>query len=304
MKSTGIAALAAGFISGGLFLLVAALQLGFFFMFLPTLPLFSAGLGRHSRIAFYGALAAALLIGALVNGETALAYLAAIGLPCWYLSKRAILWRGEGEARQWYPLGLAFLDFTFYAIALLALVMLLFAGEPGGLPGAFASLISEAMAGFEEQYRDAAIAVAAKWVALIVAIMYWLWALALYAHAWFTNRMLAGKQANRRPDFAVMPFDMPGSALFAIAAAGLFSLVADPSLRFFGQASLVMLMLPYFFSGAAVMHQTSKNWPSRRFFLFFVYFSIAAQFWPALGVSAIGLWQHIKRLSSIPSSSK
>ncbi len=304
MKSTGLSALATGFLSGGIFLLVAAFGLGFFFMFLPTLPLFGVGIGRHPRVALYGAAVATLIIGAALEIPVALVFFLIMGLPSWYLAKKALLWRDGSEGRQWYPLVLVFLHLTFYAAALLGVTVLYFAGEEGGLPGLLTATIHEAFATFPPEYRDEAIMVAGNWAPLIVAIMFWLWALAIYGHAWFAHRMLAGKQAAPRPSFAMTPFPMPNNALAALALAALLSLTSMASVQFFGKTVFVMMFLPYFFLGAAVLNQASLTWPSRRIFLFFIYFMVALQFWPALGLSVIGLWHHIKRLSSPAASSK
>ncbi len=77
-------------------------------------------------------------------------------------------------------------------------------------------------------------------------------------------------------------FAMPGWMLALLAICALASLIGSESMSFLGKSTLISLMLPYFFLGAALLQETSKTWPSRRFFLFFIYFIIFAQFWPAL----------------------
>ena len=43
------------------------------------------------------------------------------------------------------------------------------------------------------------------------------------------------------------------------------------SMQFLGKASLISLMLPYFFLGAASLRESSAAWPNGRFFMFFVF---------------------------------
>jgi hypothetical protein len=50
--------------------------------------------------------------------------------------------------------------------------------------------------------------------------------------------------------------------------------------------------------GAASLRESSAAWPNGRFFMFFVYFMVFTQLWPALILSGLGLWQQIKHLSA------
>ncbi|MBY0407462.1 MAG: hypothetical protein K2Q01_07200, partial [Rickettsiales bacterium] len=130
----------------------------------------------------------------------------------------------------------------------------------------------------------------------------WLWCIMLYAHGWLATRMLAKKGRALRPDFAVSTFPIPLWMLQLLAICALASLIGSDSMRFLGKASLISLMLPYFFLGAAVLREMTGNWPNPRFFLFFVYFMVFTQFWPALIVAALGMWRQIKLLSGGDSS--
>jgi hypothetical protein len=287
----------ASLLSAGLFLTVFGIGLGFIFMFLPTLPLFALGLGKEPKFALFSAIAAAVIIAAIAELPTGLLFLLFLGLPTWYLAKESLLWRGNPAARQWMPIGIILTRLTLCAAAAVALMTLYYAFQPGGLPHMLSQNMREAFADLHDEYGDIIDALAAKWSFLVFSITIWLWGLALYAHAWLVNRALSLKQKNIRPDFAIKAFDLPHWLPSLLAICALASLIGGPSLSFLGKTTLISLLLPYFFQGAALMHIASHKWPSRRFFLFFIYFMIFAQFWPALIVSGIGLAQQIKHLS-------
>ena len=300
-----VSTLVAGLVSGGIFLLVVGAGLGSFFMFLATLPLFVEGLGKSPRAALYSALAASVTITAVTaEPEAGVLFLLMFGLPAWAFIRLALLSRMTAGGTQWFPAGNIIVHLTMCAVAALALITAFCAMGDESFAHIMGDMIHEAAAGIEDGYGAMVEAVARQWLFLIVAMTVWLWVIALYAHAWIAERFLKVKQRAIRPDLAVTPFIMPHWMLSLLGICALASLIGGESMRFLGKTALMSLMLPYFFLGAALMHESSKTWPSRRFFLIFIYVLIFFQFWPALILSGIGLWHHIKRLSAAPGSSK
>jgi hypothetical protein len=283
--------------SSALFLAVFGLGLGFIFMFLPTLPLLALGLTRPSSLALNAALGASVIISLVVDVPSGLLFLLFLGLPAWYLAKESLLWHGSFAARQWTPIGLILTRLAVYASVLVALMTAYYATQPGGLPHLLSDNIHDAFADLREDYGDIIDGLANRWSFLVFSSTIWLWALTLYAHVWAVNRLLMIKGWNLRPPFAIEPFELPHWLPSLLAICALASLIGGDSLSFLGKSTLISLLFPYFLQGAALMHIASKRWPSRRFFLFFIYFMIFAQFWPALILSGVGLWDQIKRLS-------
>ncbi|MDE3059592.1 MAG: DUF2232 domain-containing protein [Pseudomonadota bacterium] len=296
MTKSLIDTLTAGVLTAVLFLSVFGMGLGFLFMFLPTLPLFYTGFGRGPKSALDAMLAAAVLIGAIAGVPAGVFFLLLLGLPAWYISRESLRLRVEGARRKWMPVGMIITHLTLYACALVGLMGLFYAFQPGGVAGLLSQNIHEAFADLEDDYGDILDMLASQWSFLVFPVTIWLWGLALYAHGWVAHRLLRGKAL--RPDFAVGRFSIPGWMLWLLAICGLASLIGSPSMSLVGKSTLISLMLPYFFSGTALMHDASRSWPNRRFFLFFIYFVIFAQFWPALALSGVGLWHQIKCLSA------
>ncbi len=290
-------ALLAGLLSSALFVIVFGIGLGFLFMFLPTLPLFYAGLGVNARAARDASLLAALVIGLLSGPSALVVYLLFLGFPAMFICQRAMLVRFEGLDKHWYPVGAIMTSLALWGTGLVALITVFYWGQPGGLPAILADTIREAFDGLQDEYGDVIEALANSWAFLIFPVTLWLWCLMLYGHAWLTTRWLVKKGVQRRTDFSITPFPLPSWLLQLLAIAALASLIGSDSMRFLGKASLVSLMLPYFFAGTAFLRESTASWPNHRFFMFFIYFLVFTQFWPALIVAGIGLWGQIKHLS-------
>lgn len=291
-------ALLAGLLSSALFILVFGIGLGFVFMFLPTLPLFYTGLRIHARRARDAALFASCIIALLSGVSAAVIYLFFLGLPASYICQRAMLvHRGKDGQVLWYPIGSIMTQLCYWGCSLIAVITLFYWNHDGGMPAILADTIRSAFAELKGEYGDVIETLANNWSFLIFPVTLWLWAIMLYAHAWAVNKWLVKKGVQRRPDMAITPFPLASWLLSLLAICALASLTGSDSMRFLGKSSLVALMLPYFFMGGAYLKDSTINWPNHRFFLFFVYFMVFTQFWPALIVSGIGLWCQIKHLS-------
>ncbi len=271
--------------------------LGFFFLFLPSLPLFFVGLRGKHRIALLSSIIASLLIGLFTGLEVASIFLLLVGLPAWYIAKKSLISANDGEQIYWFPVGQIFIQLIICACLLIAAMTLYYTSAEGGITAVLSTHIREEFSHLEAQYGDALIAIAEHWTFVIFAMTVWLWALALYAHVWCANKLLAHKEKTIRPHFIIQPFLPPNWLLGLMAICGLASLIGSESMQFLAKSSLVSLLFVYFILGCGIMHAASQKWPSPRFSLFFIYFMIFVFMWPAFIIAGVGLVHHIKGLS-------
>ena len=291
--------LIAALLSAGTFFAVLMLGLGSFFLFIPSLPLFYVGLSLSTRTVFLAALAAAALVGMFGHIGVALTFLLMIGLPTCYLAHCSLLFkRREDGKEEWFPLGLSLLNLTISAAGFLAIITLFFAFQPTTLPSLLASFIRTTLEPLKAEFGSEIEFVAMNWAFLPLAVTLWVWGIGLYAHAWLAGRLLASKGQNIRPDMAIAPFAIPSWMLYLLGICALASLIGGESSQFLGKTLLIVLALPYFFLGLALLHQISEKWPNRKFFLFIVYLLVILLFWPALLVSGYGLWNQVKTLKT------
>jgi hypothetical protein len=304
MLQTLFPSLIVGLIAAVLFIAVLAMGLGFLFLFLPSLPLFWLGLSRPPKQALIAAGIAACIITLFADLSIGLFFLLLIGLPVFYIAQLAVRSRQQGGAIIWFPLGLIFTRLTFYAAGAITLIAFYYFMESASLEHSLAEQIRTAFGNVDAEYAQATEALANGLSFLIFSIGIWLWGIALYAHGWLINRQLVAKKKSIRPDFAITPFMPPNELLFLLTICAFATLVASPPLAFLGKILLVGFLLPYFFLGISLMHQATQKWPSRRFFLFFVYLMTLTAFWPAFILAGMGLIHHIKHLSVRPNSTR
>ena len=287
----------AGLASAIIFFTVLQLGLGSFFLFLPSLPLFYVGLSRGGRTVLTGSAIAATLIGVIGAPTVGVSFFLVVGLPVWYFANRSLRCTGDGDTTVWFPLGLILLNLTVAACAMLGVLTLQLALQPENLPTVITAYVRTAFAPLKAEFGDAVEMLAVQWSFLSLSITVWVWGSAIYLHAWAANLLLKRRYRHIRPDMAITPFVMPSWTLSLLGICALASLIGGESSQFLGKTLLVVLTLPYFFLGIALLNAKSLAWPNRRILLFIIYFFTFAQLWPILAISAGGLWHQVKNLN-------
>jgi hypothetical protein len=289
----------AGILAALIFICILMLGLGVVFMFLPTLPLFYLGLQGIRQAPLRATAIATLIILFTIGISSAIVFFLFFALPACHISNLSMRWRPteDGMNKDWFPVAYIFTNLALYAAAFIAITTLYYSGTPGGLPEIMGQNIRETFKDLGDEYADVVELMARDWSFFVFPVTIWLWAIGLFVHAWLANRLLAKNKLNMRPDFAIHVFTMPGWMLYLLALSALASLIGSPSMQFLGKACLITLLLPYFFLGAALTHRHSQKWPSRKFFLFFLYFMMFSQLWPALAMAAVGIGYQVKNLN-------
>jgi hypothetical protein len=283
-------------LASGLYLLVFASGLGFAFLFIPTIPLFCLGLSaKADRLLLSIGIAIALI--AIAGGPAiAIVFLLFLGFPAWYLSKCSLMHRLVDGQTEWFSVGTAMLHLTLYGCGFLSIITLYYALSDTNLPTLLAQSVKETFADLPAEFDQVLHLLSGEMSFLILPVTLWLWGIFLYTHAWIANRLLIRKNAHCRPSLALESFTIPSWMLTLLTISALASLAGGESMSFLGKATVISLMFPYFFLGVSVMHQTTAQLPGRKMILFFVYFLIVSQFWPALILSGLGLWRQLKDL--------
>ena len=292
-------ALIAGGAAAVAFFGVLHLGLGSFFLFFPSLPLFYVGLSRGGPVTLTASLIGALIVGLIGTPAIGGAFFLIIGLPSWYFASRALRLQlgSKPEDNRWYPIGDILLMLTIAACVFLSLITAQLAMGEENLPTLLGNYMRTAFAPLKDELGAGIELLAAHWAFLTLAVTVWVWGIALFAHAWFAQKLLQKKHRHIRPNLSIEPFTIPSWTLPLLGICALASLIGGESLEFLGKALLIVLALPYFFLGIALTHRASYHWPNRRIFLFIIYFCIAAQLWPVLLISAAGFWHQLKHLN-------
>lgn len=300
------AAIAAG-VSALLYVAAFALGLGFLFLFVPTLPIFWLGLARHDSTCLHASLMATVAIALFMGAGNAIFYLVFLALPSCYVSYEALK---QGQFSKnitlWYPLSMTFTKLVAAIVFILLAVTLFYMPTSGGLPALLASQVErslgDALKDLPQQEAIVLKTLAEQFSFLIIAIAGWMWATSLYMHGWIINHELKRRSKNIRPDFAVSIFPPPNWLISLLLITAIASIIGGESLAFWGKSSLILLTLPHFLFGMALVHEQSKKWPARSGVLFFIYFMIFALLWVAIIIAAYGFYYHLKLLNKYLSS--
>ena len=257
--------------------------------YLAALPMMIAGIGWSHWAALIGALGGGLALGAVFSWMFFLAFLAAAGIPAWWLSYLAMLARpaatgAQHAAVEWYPPG----RLVLWAALLGALVVLAAIPNFGFSGEAFRSAMSESLSQLFRA-RDAApdaplvlpgvadpkrlieflveaIPPAAALIATLTSLF----------NLWLAGRIVKFSGRLARPWPALADTRIPPTA-----AGGLVGIVA-------GVVSASLLMA-FGLMGFAVMHTLTQGMQGRGFIIGGVYGAVLVFGWPMLALCLLGL---------------
>lgn len=298
-----------GLLTAGLFILVTISGLGFLFMFLSIIPLFMSALSRPSVDTLRSAAIASVVLGLLGGDQIFVVFIGAFAMPAWYFGQEARRRRiaKDGEI-LWRPVGLIMVDLALYACVAIAMIVLYNALFGEGIEAVLQEKIRTVLADLPAEYTAMAEKLSTHLSFLFFSMIAWMWALGIYLHSWLANRILDKQRRAERPSLGVEIFWAPDSLLYFLAVAGLASFIGSPDMQFLGKACLIVLLLPYFFLGIALLHKHSASWPGRGFLLFFLYIILLSQPWAVLITAGSGVVYHLmqlnKRLSYTSNSPK
>lgn len=285
-----LSGIASGLFSAGLYLVIFGLGLGVPLMLLPSLSLFMLGLWLGPVPLLYAAGAGIFLVLIATGTGSAVFYLGFIVLPVLLFCASALTRKEE----EWMPAGNVLIDLSVYVALVFAAVIAHFAGQ-GSVQAQIAQQLRQEFSGADPQVLAAIGLIGDRLSFLLLSASAWWWILLLYAHALIARWILASQGKPVRPSLALEIFSPPLWLPGALTLAGLLSL-SDGNWAFMARTLLLILLLPYFLLGTAVIHGRVRDWPNRGIALFLLYFFILSLVWPALIVAGLGVWQQCRSL--------
>ncbi len=308
-KGTGLALLYG--LASALPLLIAFSEpRGILFMLLVSLPLFLSGLSMGLAAVTLSAATACLTLGLMIavaatqisgslvvgladGASMFIGTAITLGLPVIVLVRQALLNRtADDGSLQWYPAGLLVMWLTGAGLVLLAfsLVSLLWFGTGSSLEAIFTGQLVDALRLVvpdleETQLQEAAAATAQ--IGLGAGLDSWLMMIA--ANGILAQGVLGRFGRNLRPAPDIAQLDLPNWLGLAVAAAAFVALLAPGDIGFLARSLVVVLLLPYFFAGLAVVHAACRNRGRRVVMLIVFYLILVLLAWPAALVTGLGL---------------
>ncbi len=298
MPRDALIAIAAGLASALCYLstewsLIGALVLAL----LAPLPLFLAGLSGGLRSAMIASGVAALTVVAVAGMVRAGIYVAADVGPALLLVRYGLLNRTapDGTVVEWYPPGLLLAWLTLYCAGAFLAVALFAGGADGGIEGAIRSYLE----GFREMLAaggalegpalENMIATLAR-VFPFVVVTWWIVIVTVNAVA--AQRILVRSGHALRPSPDLRATVLPQWLFPAVVAAAAAALLGSGWLGFLATNIALILCVPYFLVGLAVVHAISTRWNGRMAILIALYLLLFLFGWPLLAVTGLGMMEH------------
>jgi Predicted membrane protein (DUF2232) len=283
---------------------------GVLFMLLVPLPLFLSGLSMGPSAVALSAATACLTLGLMIaiaavqiSGSLAVALADAtamfigtaitLGVPVVVLVRQALLSRTTDQGSvEWYPPGPLVMWLAGAGLLLLAFSVLSFHWFATGpsLEAIFTGQLAEALRLLlpemdETQLQEAA-ATAGR-IGLGAGLDSWLMVIA--ANGILAQGVLGRFGRNLRPAPDIARLELPHWLGLALAATALVAMLTHGDLGFLAGSVLMVLLLPYFFAGLAVVHAACRMRRSRVIMLIIFYLILVMFAWPAALVAGLGL---------------
>lgn len=260
------------------------------FALVAPLPLFAAGLGLGVAGGAVAAAVATVAVAAAAGPMRAGLYAATDAVLVVILVRYALLNRATPEGGlEWYPPGLLLGWLTMYAAG--AFLVLALAWGPENLETGISGYIDGFRQMLAEAARDSAAMdrmVAGLKRVLPFLVVTW-WIILMAVNATLAQKILVRTGHALRPSPDLTTTAPPGWILSAAVAAAAVALVGSGWIGFVATNIALILCVPYFLTGLAVIHAISVRWNGRKAILFALYLLLFLFGWPLIVVTGLGM---------------
>ncbi|MGY9004961.1 MAG: DUF2232 domain-containing protein [Alphaproteobacteria bacterium] len=297
MQKDALLAIAAGLASAVLHLSTQWSVIGaLFFTLLAPLPLFMAGFGLGLTRALPGLVVAGIVVWGGADFNRFVLFLAADLLPVALVVRFALLNRQTGDSEtdvQWYPPGLVLTWIALYGAGAFVLAMVITGSGPGGLQAS----VDQYVDGFQNLFAKASqnkpalvqMLDSIKRVFPFLVVTWWIVIVA--ANAAWGQKILVRLGQNRRPTPDFRTIELAPWLASGMVAATVAGLLGSGWLGFVATNVALILGIPYFLVGLAVIHAVSTKWKGRTAVLLSVYLMLFMFGWPALLIAGLGVME-------------
>jgi uncharacterized protein YybS (DUF2232 family) len=271
--------------------------------YLAPLPLLMVGLGAGFRPFAIAATSAVAVVGLFGGPLFGLTYAMANGALVAVIVRQALLARSAPDGSlEWYPPGLLLVVLTGLGLAGLLVSALLTLGDPGGLEGSVRQFLvmgfGDAAAGTGDAESGVA-QVIDSFAQVFPGMVVVSWLTMAIVNAALAQGVLMRFGRNLRPAMRVAEVELPHWTPMLLAVAGILALVGgDGQLSYLALNVAIVLLVPFFFAGLAVVHAFAGRRQARTLLLVVFYFFLLVSGWPialVIGLGVIEQWAGLRR---------
>lgn len=272
---------------------------------LAPLPLFLVGLGLGPIAGTVAALVGLSLTGVFGGLFAAGLYGLAHALPTWLAVRQSLLRSTAADGTTvWYPIGGVLCWLTAFAAAVMVVVALVSYQSGEGLQDMITAYLAQVttvlVPNLAEADRADLISMMVPFFAGTAAIS---WLAILVGNGLFAQVLLVRSGRNLRPRPKMDDFALPDWISWLLVGAAAMALIGSGELAYLGRNLAMVLAVPFFVLGAAVVHFLARRAPSTRILLVAFYAVLFVSGLARLLVAGLGLieqWVGIRRRFAAP----
>jgi hypothetical protein len=260
-------------------------------IYVAPLPLFLVGLSRGARTGTVAAVAGLVLAVVMGGAVAAGLYGLVHALPAVMVMHQALMQRAlPNGGVEWYPIGTLVSWLTVLAALFMIVAAIIGWGSTGGLAKAVTRHLNDGLTAMlpslEETDRGKLVAMM---TALFPGAVGTSWVAMTAANAACAEGILCRMGRAVRPKPAYADFTVPDWMSWLIVAAAAIALIGRGDLEYIGRNLAMVLALPYFLLGLAVVHTLVRRVSFSGALLVGFYVLLMISAWAALVVAGVGL---------------
>ena len=270
------------------------------FVYLAPLPLLTVGLGLGptavTAAGIFGLLIAGLLGGAMTAGLFGMIH----ALPAWLVTRLALLQRPAPDGGLiWYPAGSVLSSLAALGAAMFVLTALIASGGEGGLEMAVSTYLDQVFTYMAPSLPagDRAHVVAAM-MPVFPGALVTSWVVMTAVNGVLAQWILVRLGRNQRPSPTLADLELPDWLPWILVGSAAVALLGSGTVEYAGRNMVMILAVPYFFLGLAVIHALAGRVSSPGMILTAFYLILLVSGWAIFTVAGIGMieqWFGLRR---------
>ena len=269
-------------------------------VYLAPLPMLMVGLDQGIKAVTIagvsGIVIAAIAGNMLSSGLFALVH----AFPAWIIVRQTMLrYKLPGtKNEEWYPPGSTLCVLSVLSAAFLIVAAIGSQGEVGGLQGLIRSYLDQVFTHVMPVEEDDRSALVQLMTPLFPGYMGTSWVLMAAFNASVAMAILTRVQSTERPKTKLANLVLPDWISWFIVAAASVALIGQGELEFFGRNLTLVLAVPFFFLGLAVVHKLVCDISFSRMLLTAFYMALILSSWIVIVVISAGVaeqWLGLRR---------
>ena len=273
---------------------------GILLAYFAPLPLYLIGFSL-GWTASAVASAVAMVTMAIVGGFLSAAIFVFVNaLPALIVIRQALRSHPNAQGQPvWYPAGPLVISLSITGAILYTMVALWLAAQPAGMEGTVQALVEHLSSQIiPDESADSRAAIVAMLTPVVPGIFTVSLLVMVVVNASLAQGLLVRFKRNNRPSPDIVTMEFPNWFPVTAALAAVVGYVLPGALGYYGVNLAMILVLPFFFMGLAVVHALCRRSLAASFMLTVFYGMLIIFGWLALIVAALGLiepWAGLRR---------